>query len=55
MSQGQFADIIGCHQSHISFICAGERRPSPELAEKIEKVTDGAITFNELLRPTKTA
>jgi DNA-binding transcriptional regulator YdaS (Cro superfamily) len=40
-----------CGQPMLSLICLGERRPSPDLALKIEWATNGAVTRDELLFP----
>lgn len=51
MTGQQFADVVGCGQPMISLMTNGERRPSPELALRIEQVTNGAVTLRELLFP----
>lgn len=48
-----FAKRVGCKQPHISLICAKKRRPSPDLALKIEQATDGEVTAMELLYPER--
>ena len=52
IDQSTFASKVGCNQSHISLICKGARRPSPELALKIQEATGGRITVLALLYPT---
>lgn len=47
----KFANRVNVSQPFISQICNGNRRPSPELADLIEKATGGSVTFEELLRP----
>jgi len=49
-----FADRVGCSQSYISLLCYGRRRPSPDIAIKIEQATCGHVTLHELLFPEKT-
>ena len=46
-SERQFARMVGKAQSHINMIKNGSRRPSPELARKIETIT--GIPFRSLL------
>lgn len=36
MTQGQLAEALGIDQSHLSLIIAGHRRPSLEVAVRIE-------------------
>ena len=47
----ELADMLGCSQSYISHIYAGRRRPSPEIAKKIEIVTNGQVKVLEMLFP----
>jgi transcriptional regulator with XRE-family HTH domain len=51
----EFGKLVGCNQSHISLICQNKRRPSPELAQNIEKATNGEVTVLELLYPDQAA
>lgn len=44
---------LGIHPSHISHIKAGRKRPSPQLALKIEEITKGNVTIMELLYPQR--
>ena len=53
IGQAKFAKIIGVTPSHINQIEKGSRRPSPELALKIQKATDGDVSIMELLYPEK--
>jgi len=48
-----FAKVIGCHQSHVSLIVHGRRRPSPELALRIEQATGGLVRKEDLLWPSQ--
>jgi len=41
--QGKLAKAVGCRESHISMILAGVRRPSPDLADRLEKITKGPL------------
>jgi transcriptional regulator with XRE-family HTH domain len=43
----QLADTLGISDSYMSMLRLGQRRPSPELAQKIEAVT--GIPFKKLL------
>ena len=47
------AQKIGVDTSYISHINSGRRRPSPDLALKIEKATGGRVTVMELLFPSR--
>ena len=46
-----FSGLVECSLSMISHINAGRRRPSPELAMRIEKATNGQVTRDEMLYP----
>jgi DNA-binding transcriptional regulator YdaS (Cro superfamily) len=43
--------LIGVHESFITHINKGRRRPSAALALRIEQATNGAVTRMELLYP----
>ncbi len=47
--QLDLARVLGCAQSTISQIISGKRRPSPELALRIEEATGGAVRAAELV------
>ncbi len=49
ISQRKFSEILGIHYMYLNMIINRKRRPSPSLAARIEKETDGAINFRELL------
>lgn len=49
--RSDFADKIGTTKGYLDLLCAGYRRPSPELAVKIEEVTNGHVTVLELILP----
>jgi len=51
MSREQLAKELGVNQSTIWRIESGKRRPSPELALKIEKAFPNSITHTDLLYP----
>jgi len=53
-SQGDFADAIGVTIQAISQYCRGVRRPRPDIAQKIIKATNGAVTFEDLFFPATT-
>lgn len=46
-----FAEQIGTTKNYVNLLAANFRRPSPELALKIEKATNGEITRDMLLFP----
>ena len=46
-----FARQIECQQSYVSLLTKGKRRPSPELALRIQEATEGKVTILELLFP----
>lgn len=48
-TQEQLAELVGSSKSYVSQIESGIRRPSPELAKRIEAVTNGEVTAAELL------
>ena len=50
----RFAFEAKLKQPHLSLIINGSRRPSPELALKIEEATKGEVTVLELLFPKET-
>jgi DNA-binding transcriptional regulator YdaS (Cro superfamily) len=50
ITKTSFADKIGVHRNYLHQILRKERAPSPQLAIKIEKETNGAVT-KEQLRP----
>lgn len=47
LSEKELAEKLGVTISHVNMIKRGERRPSPELAKKIEEIT--GIPFQALL------
>ena len=49
------ADLFEVDQSYITYLLKGKRKPSPDLAEKIERITEGAVTRLELLYPEEKA
>ena len=54
ISINSFAVELGVHYSHILRILSNARRPSPELALKIEQATGGQVSRMELLYPNHT-
>jgi DNA-binding transcriptional regulator YdaS (Cro superfamily) len=50
-SREEFAAKIGTTFNYVNLLAAGARRPSPELALKIEKATGGKVTRDEVLFP----
>ena len=47
----EFSDSVKCSISMISLIRSGRRRPSPELAFRIEQMTGGLVSRDEQLFP----
>lgn len=47
--QNDLAQQVGCRQPTISQIVTGTRRPSPDLAMRIQQATGGQVTVMELL------
>lgn len=47
----EFAKLIGTTKNYVNLLVCGSRRPSPELAAKIEQATNGAVKRLELLYP----
>lgn len=45
------AKLIDVDKSLLSHLKAGRRRPSPSLALRIERATNGAVTRDELIFP----
>lgn len=49
LSQSWLAAECNCSRSAICMIASGVRRPSPDLAMKIQRATGGKVTVMELL------
>jgi DNA-binding transcriptional regulator YdaS (Cro superfamily) len=49
----QFAGQIKVSAPFVTQITKGKRRPSPDVALRIEQATDGAVTLRELLFPAR--
>ena len=47
-SQTELAKALGCSQSYVSMVMAGQRRFSYKLALKAEEITDGKIKKTDL-------
>lgn len=45
------ANLFEVDQSYITYLLSGKRKPSPALAERIERITEKAVTRLELLYP----
>ncbi len=50
-SREEFAAKVKTTKNYINLLACNSRRPSAELALKIEKATDGEVTCMELLYP----
>lgn len=46
-----FARQVEVDRTHINLIVLGKKTPSPKLAAKIEKATNGEVSLRELLFP----
>jgi plasmid maintenance system antidote protein VapI len=53
ISQRKFSDSLGIHYMHLSKIIRRERRPSANLALRIQEATGGKVPVMELLYPGK--
>jgi transcriptional regulator with XRE-family HTH domain len=49
----RFAEDAGLKQPYASLIKNGHKRPSPDVALRIEQATNGEVTVLELLYPNK--
>lgn len=47
------AALVGCETSTITRFLRGERRPSLEIALRIEQATGGKVSPHDLLTPTQ--
>lgn len=54
ITKTQMAQDLGIRREWLSLIASGHKRPSVELAQKIEALTHGKVTAVELLLPTHT-
>lgn len=50
MTVTQFSEMMGYHRNHISGIISGRVTPSRGLAKSIERITNGEVTSQELLK-----
>lgn len=53
ISNTKLAGLLEVHISYITLINNGKRTVSPDLAARIEKITDGQVTRLEMLYPMK--
>lgn len=51
ITQRDFSKKLNVHFMTVHLICSGKRRPSPQLALRIEQETQGGIGHDELLYP----
>lgn len=49
LTDQQFADMIGCSRSAVTHYRAGRRMPSPYTMLEIQKVTDGEVTWDDMV------
>lgn len=47
-ANSRFLEKLGIGRQHLGDIAKGAKRPSPELAMRIEDATEGAVTMREL-------
>jgi transcriptional regulator with XRE-family HTH domain len=50
MTVNDFAELIGYSRNHISGILNGRLKPNKRLAQYIEKMTEGEVKAEELLK-----
>ena len=50
-SKTGFAQHLGISRGHLQHILNGSRRPSVPLAKKIEEITEGKVSKEEMLFP----
>jgi plasmid maintenance system antidote protein VapI len=53
VSRRQFSEKLGIHYMHLNNLIRKERKPSRDLALRIEEATGGAVTRMELLYPAE--
>ena len=53
ISQRDFSKRVNIHYMYLNMVLVNKRRPSPDLADRIEKATDGEVTVMELLYPDR--
>jgi transcriptional regulator with XRE-family HTH domain len=53
LSQAAFGSIIGTSQAAVGRYALGERTPLLGMAVKIEKITDGAVSYQDMLEATR--
>lgn len=49
ISVTKFSSALGCSRIHLSGIVNGHRKPSTQLANHIELLTNGEVTVQDLL------
>ncbi len=50
MSITEFSDLIGYSRNHISGVINGRMKPTKKMAKYIEKMTDGEVKAEELMK-----
>ncbi|HYQ90601.1 MAG TPA: helix-turn-helix transcriptional regulator [Candidatus Competibacteraceae bacterium] len=55
LSQAQLAALVGVSQGYIAHIENGRRRPSPDVAKRLEAKASGEFTRDQLLYPEEHA
>lgn len=53
LTQVEVAKLLGVTQAAISKILTGDRRPSPDLARELVRVSGVALAWHELIPPRK--
>jgi transcriptional regulator with XRE-family HTH domain len=45
-TRAKFAEAVGCSEGHLSLLLAGKRRPSLDLANRIQRHTNEAVPMS---------
>ena len=53
IKQIDFAELIGISAAFVNQMCKGTRRPSANIALKIQEATNGKVSVMELLYPDR--
>ena len=51
LPQEKFASLLGISQPHLSNILKGRKSPSIQLAKRINDVTNGKVSLDDLFNP----
>ena len=50
LSESSFAELLQVSQAHVNRILNGKGYPSAKLANKIQKITKGVVTVEDMIR-----